>query len=298
MKKLYKNLISFVMLSVVLLSLYSCSETSESGQSIISNSVISSSDNLDTGKYAEQGELKIRIFKMGKSDAYLFRTSNKTILIDCGDADDAQEIIDYFSEKGLTKIDYLIFTHKDKKSIGGAASVISALEIGSIYEPNYEKNSSEYAEYLNAVTTKGINANIVNSEVSFETDDVKFKITPCSKTSYDDDDNYTCMISVIHGENSFLFVGDAKSERIEEIISMNDIKHDFLMMPDNGQYDEKTSDLLESVSPTYAAITCSDKNPASGEVLSLLSDKGINYYLTVNGSIKITSDSKSIIIEQ
>ena len=63
--------------------------TDESNQGVVSND----------GKYANEGELKLRIFKMGKSDAYLFRTSSKTILIDCGDVDDSQEILDYFSEK-------------------------------------------------------------------------------------------------------------------------------------------------------------------------------------------------------
>jgi beta-lactamase superfamily II metal-dependent hydrolase len=70
------------------------------------------------------------------------------------------------------------------------------------------------------------------------------------------------------------------------------------MIPANGAYDSKTEALLNAVSPSYVAITCSEKNPASAEVLGLLSQKNINTFSTTNGSIKITSDGSEIIIEQ
>lgn len=253
---------------------------------------------LTDGKYADEGELKLRIFKMGKSDAYLFRTSSKTILIDCGDVDDTQEILDYFTEKSITKIDYLVITHLDKKSIGGAAGLISALNVGTVYEPDYQKNNNEYLDFTSALSSKNMTSTKVNSDISFEEDGVSFKISPCQKSYYSDDNNYSLMISVSHGENSFLFVGDAKSDRIGEIISVGNITHDFLMIPDNGTYDQKIEALIDAVSPTAVAITCSEKNPASSEVFQILSNKGINTYLTSNGSIRITSDGSEIVYEQ
>ncbi|MBE6647973.1 MAG: MBL fold metallo-hydrolase [Ruminococcaceae bacterium] len=300
----------FLLLTITLLLFCSCDESTSSSTN--SNYSTSSNDTIskaptsqekdvsetDNGKYADSGELKIRIFKMGKSDAYLFRTSSKTILIDCGDVDNSQEILDYFTEKTLSKIDYLILTHLDKKSIGGAAAIINGLEIGTVYEPNYVKNNTEYIDYSTALSDKNISSVKIDKLISFEADDVKFEITPCEKSYYSDDDNYSSAISVTHGENKFLFVGDAKSDRIKEIIAKENIKHDFLMMPDNGALDPETENLINAVSPTYAAITCSTKNPASNDVLSKLSSKGINTYLTVNGSIKITSDGSKILLEQ
>ncbi len=308
-----KFLVLFLLLALTLSLFCSCDQSSStvSNQTTSSNDLISKEQTLqdenksqtdnsetDEGKYADLGELKFRIFKMGKSDAYLFRTSSKTILIDCGDVDNSQEILDYFAEKSLSKIDFLILTHLDKKSIGGAGAIISNLEIGTVYEPNYVKNNTEYQDYSSALTNKKISAVKVDKTISFVADDVKFEITPCEKSYYSDDDNYSSAISVIHGENSFLFVGDAKSDRIKEIISKGNVQHDFLMMPDNGALDPETENLINAVSPSYAAITCSQKNPASSDVLSKLSSKGINTYLTVNGSIKITSDGSKILLEQ
>ena len=250
------------------------------------------------GKYANEGELKLRIFKMGKSDAYLFRTSSKTILIDCGDVDDSQEILEYFSEKSLNKIDYLILTHFDKKSIGGAASLVSSLDIGTVYEPDYTKKNTEYLDFSSALSNKNLTSTKVNSDISFDIDGVSVKISPCQKSYYSEDNNFSLMISVSHGENSFLFVGDAKADRISEIVSMGDIKHDFLMIPDNGTFDSQIEALINAVSPSAVAITCSEKNPASPEVLQILSSKNINTYLTSNGAIKVTSDGSEIIYEQ
>ena len=310
-----KKIISILMLLLVIASFCACEETtssetdsSETTQSKneesnpdtdkTSKEISDTSSSSDEGKYADEGELKIRIFKMGKSDAYLLRTSSKTILIDGGDVDDAQEIIDYFAEKTLTKIDYLIFTHLDKKSIGASATLIEKLDIGEVYEPSYTKNSTEYLAYSSALSAKNISSNKIISKTVLYVDDISITIYPCEKSYYSDDDNYTNAISISHGENSFLFIGDAKSERISEIVKLENIKHDFLMVPDNGAYDPDTEKLLDAVSPTYAAITCSTKNPASTEVQKLLSNKNINTYLTTNGSIKITSNGSKITVEQ
>ncbi len=314
--KLKKTLLS-ILLSLLVISACSCDDSSsgskQSGDassskdtSVVSQAVsdteesksADSSSDAEGGKYADEGEMKLRIFKMGKSDAYLFRTSSKTILIDCGDVDDAQEILDYFTEKSLDKIDYLIITHFDKKSLGGAANVASSLNVGTVYEPDYLKNNTEYLDFSSALNSKNIKSNKVSSDISFEIDGVTVKISPCQKSYYSDDNNYSLMISITHGENSFLFVGDAKSDRINEIVSVGNIAHDFLMIPDNGTYDPQTETLINAVSPSSVAITCSEKNPASVEVLELLSNKGINTYLTSNGSIKITSDGSKIVYEQ
>lgn len=309
------KLYSTFLLLFSLLLLCSCNETENPVSSQDSSSVYSkeiSEENVESkvetssstevsageGKYADEGELKIRIFKMGKSDAYLLRTKSNTILIDCGDVDDSQEILDYFTEKSLKRIDYLIITHLDKKSIGGAAALVSALDIGKIYEPDYTKNSTEYLDLSNSINSKNLSPIKVNSNITLEIDDIVVKISPCEKSYYSDDDNYSSVISITHKDNSFLFVGDAKSDRIKEIVSMDNIQHDFLMMPDNGAYDVETSSLINTVSPSYAAITCSLSNPASSEVLELLSNKNINTYMTVNGSVKITSNGSAITIEQ
>jgi beta-lactamase superfamily II metal-dependent hydrolase len=234
---------------------------------------------------------------MGRSDAYLFITSNEAILIDCGDVDDAEEILTYLSEKGISKLYYLIFTHLDKKSIGGGASLINSIEISNIIEPNYIKVSEAYSLYTEALNGKSVNVQKLDKKISFNVSELSFDISPCEKSNYSDDNNYSSSISVTHKNNKFLFIGDAKAERISEIISTTD-PHDFLMMPDNGMFDEKLAALLDDILPKYAAITCSEKNPASTDVLELLSNRGINYYLTANGSIKITSDGNQIIIEQ
>lgn len=314
--KLKTLVISFILVLSVILSC-SCNESESSSQSLenssskldVSTVSSDSSSKVDEtqskeissdngGKFADEGELKLRIFKMGKSDAYLFRTSSKTVLIDCGDVDDAQEILDYFTEKSIDRIDYLILTHFDKKSIGGAANLVSSLNVGTVYEPDYTKKNTEYIDFSSALSNKNISSNKVNSDIYFEVDGVSFKISPCEKSYYSDDNNYSLMISVVHGDNSFLFVGDAKADRISEIISAGEVKHDFLMIPDNGTLDPKTEALIDAVSPTSVAITCSEKNPASAEVLQMLSTKGINTYLTTNGSIRITSDGSEIIYEQ
>ena len=248
---------------------------------------------------AVNGDFSVSILKIGKADAIILKTENHTALIDCGESEDGAEIIEHLKKSGTEKIDYMFITHFDKDHVGGAPDILESFSVGEVITPDYEGNVSEYYDYINAMDSKGLTATALTKDMTITLDDVTFNVYPPLKSSYAEGDNdFSLVISAAHGDNSFLFAGDAEKDRLAELSSQLDLEHTFLKMPHHGNYNKGTKAFVQSVKPKYTVITCSDKNPPEEETLSVLKGVGSEVYETRNGDVTAISDGKIIKILQ
>ncbi len=82
---------------------------------------------------APTGVLKVHYIDVGQGASQLVLTPNgKTMLIDGGNNDDEQLVVNYLKGQGVKRVDILIGTHPDADHIGGLDAVVDAFEIGSI----------------------------------------------------------------------------------------------------------------------------------------------------------------------
>lgn len=249
----------------------------------------------DGSSSAATGNFSVSILKIGKADAIILKTENHTALIDCGESEDGAEIIEHLKKSGTEKIDYMFITHFDKDHVGGAPDIFDSFSVGEIITPDYEGNVDEYYAYINAIENKNLTATAVTEDMTITLDDVTFNVYPPLKTSYAEGDNdFSLVISAVHGDNSFLFTGDAEKDRLAELSSQLDLEHTFLKMPHHGNYNKGTKAFVQSVKPKYTVITCSDKNPPEDETLSVLKGVGSEVYETRNGDVTAVSDGKII----
>ncbi len=245
------------------------------------------------------GNFSVSILKIGKADAIILKTENHTALIDCGESEDGAEIIKYLKKSGTEKIDYMFITHFDKDHVGGAPDILDSFPVGEIITPDYEGSVDEYYAYINALEDKNLTAASITEDMTITLDDVTLNVYPPLRTSYEEGDNdFSLIISAVHGGNSFLFTGDAEKERLAELSSQLDLEHTFLKMPHHGNYNKGTKAFVQSVKPKYTVITCSDKNPPDDETLSVLKSIGSDVYETSDGDVTAVSDGKIIKISQ
>ena len=248
---------------------------------------------------AVSGTFSVSIFDVGKADAIFLQTTNHTVVIDCGEKGDAEDLVASLEEKGVKKIDYLFITHFDKDHVGGVPGILEKMDVGEIIVPDYEGNNSAYTNYLSALQEKNISPAALTETMVLTLDDVLFEVFPPLKASYVESDNdYSLVISASHGENRFLFTGDAEAERLKELPSQFSLKHDFLKVPHHGRFSDSTKDFLTGTAPDYAVITCSKKNPPEQRVLDLLSSLDVEVFLTENGTVHAVSDGKNITLTQ
>ena len=85
---------------------------------------------------AVSGEFNFTILKSGQADAIIMQTQNHSIIIDCGEKDDGDEVVEYLQENNIANVDYLFITHFDKDHIGGFPEVMENVKADTVYVPD------------------------------------------------------------------------------------------------------------------------------------------------------------------
>ena len=288
--RIFKSVILILISIVVSIMMISCNNNQDTNSNVTENQ-----SKLDvTGKFTAT------FLKVGKADSMVLSTENHTVIIDCGEKGDGKEILEYLESNNITKVDYLIITHFDQDHVGGASKVIKSIPIDNVLQPSYEKSSSEYDKYCDAMQEMNITPTNVTQTMNFNLDDVSFTIYPPQKNFYGDNEenDFSLVTKVVHGENTFLFTGDAEETRLDEIMSLDNIQCDFLKVPYHGNYLDNLETFLKEVNPKYAVICCSTKQYADERTLSLLKSLNIETFITCDyGNIIAISDGSTISIQ-
>ena len=121
----------------------------------------------------ENNNFKIYFFKAGKADCILISNNDKYIMIDTGEESLSSEILTYFKNNNITKLDYLIITHFDKDHVGSSSKIIDNIEIDNVLQSNCPKDSEYYNNYLNSLKNKNMVAQTVSGDEVFTLGDLK-----------------------------------------------------------------------------------------------------------------------------
>ena len=244
--------------------------------------------------------LKAVFLKAGKADAILLTCGGQTMAIDTGETDDAEKLISAARSYGAERIDFLIVTHFDRDHVGGAAALIEALPAANVLLPDYEGDSDEYRAFTAAMEKKGIVPQRLTEPLTFSFGPAAVTVDPPSDvsiagTSDDADNELSLIVTVEYGETRLLFAGDAEDGRLTEWLGSGAARPcDLLKVPHHGKYGKALVPLLAAVSPGYAVICDSEKNPADEKTLALLKEAGAKIYETKDGDIRAESDGKTV----
>lgn len=278
-----RKLIAFILIcTIFVVSMAGCVHTTESGMM----------------------PLSIDLLKVGKADAIVIHSGEEVLVIDTGEEDDGEELVEFISQRGFSKIDTLIITHFDKDHVGGADTLLESMDVGQIYIPAYEGTHTEYVDFMCAMEEKGIEPTLLEKPVHFALGDAEVLVEP--PTSYEviadtmeNDNNFSLITTVVHGENRLLFMGDAEKQRIRQWLdSTSSADCDFMKVPHHGVYNTALEDLFAATTPKFAAICSSKKNPAEPKTLELLKKYGADVFQTKDGNITVISDGNKLELHQ
>lgn len=248
--------------------------------------------------------LTCTFLKVGKADAMVLETKGLTMVIDTGEEDDGQELVDFLRNKHISLIDILIITHYDKDHVGGADTLISEIPAVRVLIPDYENSSTEYADFMVALKNASIEPEWVSSAQEFPFGDALVNIYPPASYEIPDgvleyDNNFSLVASITHGSNRLLFTGDIEKNRIRELLSNGQLQEcNFLKVPHHGIYNTALEDFLKKLNPQYAVICSSNKHPAEEATMELLKKQGVYVLETRNGNITLTSNGQHLELQQ
>ena len=248
--------------------------------------------------------LKVKLLKVGKADAIILQSGEDVLVIDTGEEDDGEELVAYLSNQGITQVDTLIITHFDQDHVGGADTLLEQIDVQQIYVPDYIGTHVEYSDFVSAMEGKGITPTALREPVQFTLGDAQVLVEP--PTSYEidpntveNDNNFSLITTVVHGENRLLFMGDAEKQRIREWLgNASAIDCDFLKVPHHGVYNTALPELLDAVTPEYSVICSSQKHPAEFKTLELLKEHGCDVLETKDGNITVISNGNQLELSQ
>lgn len=251
---------------------------------------------LDVEVSPASSDLELYIFDAGKADALLLLCEGRAVLIDCGEKGFGSTILAELHARGVEELDALILTHFDKDHIGGAARILSSIPVAAVYQSCGQGDGGEYQKYLRAVERAGIEPQTLRQPIGFPLGSADCRIEPPLREHYDkdEDNNLSLIVTVTHGANTLLFLGDAETERIAEYLADSPVDCDFLKVAHHGGKEKLLGTLLARVKPELAVITCSDTEPEAASTLAALKAAGAEVFLTRCGAVRIVSDAKQL----
>ncbi len=271
-------------------------QSSDAGSSKVSSKPVMVSS-INSG-----AKLKAHYIDVGQGDSEFLELPNgQTMLIDAGNPENGSEIVSYIKGLGHNKIDYLVATHPHSDHIGGMATVVNGLNIGSVYMPKKSTNMKTFEDLLTTIQSKGLKINTAKAGVNIlKTGNLNIDILAPVNITGDDLNQYSAVIKVTYGANKFLFMGDAGQPSEEQITA--DVNADVLKVGHHGSNTATSQAFLNKVHPKYAVIEVGKGNSyghPTAVTLQKLQAIGATIYRTdTEGTIIFTSDAKTITIDK
>ncbi|MCM1115178.1 MAG: MBL fold metallo-hydrolase [Clostridium sp.] len=284
--KQHSPLVSLVIIFVVLLAIVFARVGGN--QPSVSDKKVSGNGNL----------LVVHYLDIGQGDCeFIELPDNRCMLIDAATADYSDKIVSTISDLGYSSIDYLVATHPHADHIGGMRMVIETFDIGEIYMPKAVSNTKTYENVLETIQSKGLSIHTAKAgKEIFSNDALEIQLLAPVSENYSDTNNYSAVVKITYGANSFLFTGDAEKLAEDEMLTeyYDELDSDVLKAGHHGSRYSSSQEFLEAVTPEYAVISCGNDNSYGHphkEALNRLSDAGCEVLRTDElGDITIACD--------
>lgn len=230
---------------------------------------------------------------VGQGDSALIVTkNNKSVLIDTGGKVGSNyslmksNVIPFFKNIGIRKLDYLFITHGDYDHAGYGIDLVNNFNV-----KNRFTNKGKYNSLEKKLNIKSFN----NSYIKID----NVEIYSLNSKLYNNENSDSLVLLVIIDNYKLLFMGDASINTEKDIMNNYDIGDVFILKV--GHHGSKTSsseEFINSVNPKYSIISVGKNNKfghPNKEVLDNLSNSKI-YRTDIDGSImfKIKKDKLRI----
>ncbi len=267
---------------------------------------ITSDQLTDYREAISDGGVIVHYIDVGQGDAILIQLSTgENILIDAGEVDKGQVVLDYLMANQVNTIDYLIATHPHSDHIGGLPLIVDNFDIGQIYMPRVVHNTTTYENLLLSIKNKGLKVTATKAGMALPTEDLfEINFLAPNADDYDNLNDYSIVTRLKYKEHAFLFTGDAQSVSGLEIINNNhDIKAHVLDVAHHGSTNSLTSEsFLHRVNPDIAVISVGRDNSYNhphAEILEILQEMQVDILRTdLDGNIIIVSDGEKFTVNK
>lgn len=239
----------------------------------------------------DNAKLNIIYFDVGQADCTLILYKEHTILIDAGNKEDGEKIVNGLKSLNIDKIDYVFGTHAHEDHIGGMSYIIDSFEIGKFYLPIDSTNSNAYyLRLLKSLENKGITVSKAGVGDVINIEDVSCEVMCANNLDPENINLSSIVLELAFKEQKFLFMADAEYEN-EMSRNWEDI--DVLKVGHHGSNTSSSKEFLEQTLPEVAIISVGKNNDyefPKQRIIDRLEENAIIYRTDKDGTIQIISD--------
>ena len=267
----------------------------------VSNATASINDSTKSDKIDAKAKenFSVSFIDVGQADSVLIRNGNYNMLIDAGNNEDGEKLVNYFKSLGIEEFTYVFATHPHEDHIGGMDDIINNFKIDNYYMSNKLSTTKTFMDVLDALDGRNLKYMVPNKGDTLKLGDANIKVIYPGDDKSNINDS-SIVLKVTYGKNSFLLTGDATSN-VERKIYNENIKSDVLKVAHHGSSYSSTDVFLDKVKPYYAVISVGKNNiynHPSNKTLEKLNKRNIKAYRTdLDGTIVFISDGDNLSVK-
>ncbi|WP_424353537.1 lamin tail domain-containing protein [Methanosarcina mazei] len=245
--------------------------------------------------------LTIHFLDVGQGDSILIEYDDKYMLIDTGENDQGEVVMNYLQGQGISTLDYVVATHPHSDHIGGMDDVLNNFQVEHFVDSGYPHTSKTYENMLTTIDQKDVPFEVVKAGQTIDFDPaVDIEVLNPASTYSDELNENSVVLKVIYGETSFLLMGDAGLESEERIMEAGyDVDSDILKVGHHASRSGSGLTFISSVSPEVSVIEVGSGNSYGhphSEILDRLQKASTVYRTDLDGTITVTTDGSTYSI--
>lgn len=246
-----------------------------------------------------ENKLEVQFIDVGQADSILIKQDDKYMLIDAGNNEDGNLLVNYFKELGITSFEHVVATHAHEDHIGGMDDIINNFDVKNFYMPDVLTTTKTFEDMLDALENNNKVYAVLKDGEEFNLNSANFKTIHIGNDE-DDLNDTSIILKLTYQDISFLFTGDA-TKNVEEKILDKNLESVILKVSHHGSSYSNSKEFIDKVNPKYAVIEVGENNKYDhphSNVLTEFNKRNIQVYRTdKNGTVIIKSDGKNINIE-
>ena len=269
-----------------------------SSQAQTQKAVMTSAQEQDSSQSAKpeaDAQMQVHFIDVGQGDCTLIKCGGEAMLVDSGERDDGDTVINYIKKLGVKSFKYIIVTHPHTDHMGEMPDILKAFKTEKFIMPKVPDNMvptiMRYEKMLKQVKAQGLTVTW-SSDTQFKLGSAVIN-TYTPKQELEGLNNYSTLVKVTCGERKFLITGDCEKEEEADILSQKfDLTADVLKVPHHGSYEGTTYELLSAVKMKYAVISCGKDNDYGHP-----HDSTLNRIKKYTNKVYITKDNGTVVFD-
>lgn len=249
--------------------------------------------------------LRVYVLDVGQGDAILLQTKTHSILIDAGEADQGERIVQMLKALGVKRLDGVINSHPHADHLGGLPAVLAEIPVGTLYLPEIPApltpTGYAFERTLALAEEKQIPLHTPESGEALPLGSAALTFCSVSNAQFEGLNDCSLGCRVTCGTQSFFFAGDLEAAGEAAFLQADLIAPaTVLKVSHHGSSSSTTPAFLAALRPQYAAISCgamNDYGHPTAQTLHALSDAGCTVYRTdLDGTVLFATDGTALTV--